>query len=57
MFAEIIEWFSHFENTKPLALVLFFASFISIIIYVYTNKKRSKRLESFKNIPFEEDDD
>lgn len=52
----IFDWFKHLENTKPFALVLFFTTFVCILIYVYSNKKRKKRLESYKNIPFEEDD-
>jgi len=44
------------EYTKPFALVLFFVTFVLIILYVYTNKKRSKRFESYKNIPFQDDD-
>jgi cbb3-type cytochrome oxidase subunit 3 len=53
---EWLEWFTHMENTKPFALVLFFVTFVLIILYIYTGKKRSKRLESYKNIPFEDDD-
>lgn len=45
-------WFTRFENTKPLALVIFFVVFCGILFYVYGNKKRGKRLESYKNIPF-----
>ncbi len=56
IFESIFEWFTRLENTKPFALVLFFITFVGIIIYVYSNKKRNKRLESYKNIPFEEDD-
>jgi cbb3-type cytochrome oxidase subunit 3 len=44
------------ENTKPFALVLFFITFVLIVLYVYSNKKRSDRLESYKNIPLEDDD-
>lgn len=54
--AELFEWFTKMENTKPLALVLFFVTFVGIIAYVYVGKKRSKRFESYKNIPFEDDD-
>jgi len=54
---EWLEWFTHMENTKPFALVLFFITFVGIILYVFSNKKRSERLESYKNIPFDEDDD
>jgi len=51
----MLEWLSNMENTKPLALVIFFVAFVGILLYVFTGKKRSKRLESYKNIPFEED--
>ena len=44
------------ENTKPLALLLFFVTFIGIILYVYGNRKRSKRFESYKDIPLQDDD-
>ncbi|QGT77806.1 CcoQ/FixQ family Cbb3-type cytochrome c oxidase assembly chaperone [Guyparkeria halophila] len=45
------------ENSKPLALVLFFSAFVGIILYVYTGKKRKQRLESYKDIPFMDDDE
>ena len=51
-----LEWFTHMENTKPFALVIFFITFVLIILYIYTGKKRSQRLESYKNIPLEDDD-
>jgi cbb3-type cytochrome oxidase subunit 3 len=44
------------ENTKPLALVIFFVTFVGILFYVFTGKKRSERLESYKDIPFLEDE-
>ena len=52
----MLEWLSKMENTKPLALVIFFVVFVGILIYVFGGKKRSKRLESYKNIPFLDDD-
>ena len=45
------------ENTKPLALVIFFVTFVAIVIYVYSGKKRKQRLESYKNIPLQDDDE
>lgn len=57
MFADIFAWFTDMGNTKPLALVMFFIGFVSIIVYVFSSKKRSKRLESYKNIPLDDDDD
>jgi cbb3-type cytochrome oxidase subunit 3 len=52
----MFEWLSSMENTKPLALVIFFVTFVGILLYVFTGKKRSERLESYKNIPFLEDE-
>lgn len=54
---EMLLWFTRFENTKPLALLIFFTLFCCILIYVYGSRKRSERLESYKNIPLEDDDD
>lgn len=54
--SEWLLWFTKMEHSKPFALVLFFITFIGIIYYVYANKKRSDRLESYKNIPLEDDD-
>ncbi len=49
-------WFTSMEHSKPLALVLFFSAFCGILIYVFTGKKRARRLESYKYIPFAEDE-
>ncbi len=53
---EWIYWFAHEENTKPLALVIFFTVFVGIVLYLYGNKKRGKRLEDYKNIPLQDDE-
>ncbi|BAN68236.1 cbb3-type cytochrome oxidase subunit 3 [endosymbiont of unidentified scaly snail isolate Monju] len=52
----MFEWLSHMENTKPLALVIFFVTFVGILLYVFSGRKRAKRLESYKNIPFLDDE-
>ena len=52
----MFEWLSNMENTKPLALVIFFVTFVAILVYVFTGKKRAKRLESYKHIPFLDDE-
>ena len=49
-------WFTRMENSKPLALVLFFGAFCGILIYVFTGKQRAKRLESYKYLPFADDE-
>lgn len=53
----IVEWFTDMGNTKPFALVLFFVTFVAIVVYVYLDKGRSKRFESYKHIPFQDDDE
>jgi len=52
---EWLMWFTRYENTKPLALLIFFFTFCAILVYVYGNRKRSERLESYKNMPFQDD--
>jgi len=50
-------WFTRPENSKLFVLLLFFTVYTLILLYVFTGKKRSNRLESYKNIPFEEGDE
>jgi cbb3-type cytochrome oxidase subunit 3 len=52
---EWVLWLGRFENSKIVALLLFFITFCGILIYVYTGKKRSRRLESYKYIPLQDD--
>ncbi|MBT9538794.1 MAG: cbb3-type cytochrome c oxidase subunit 3 [Thiobacillus sp.] len=49
---EWLMWFSKPENTKPVALIIFFVTFVGIVLYVYGSKNRSKRLETYRDIPF-----
>lgn len=53
---EWLNWFKSFENTKPVAMAIFFVSFVLILLYVYGSKKRGERLESYRNIPLMDDD-
>ena len=50
-----LSWFTRMENSKPLALVLFFGAFCGILLYVLTGKQRARRLESYKYIPFDDE--
>ncbi len=52
----MLEWLSDMQHTKPLALVIFFVTFVGIVLYVFTGKQRGQRLESYKHIPFQDDD-
>ena len=51
-----LNWIAQLENSKTVALVLFFVVFCLILLYVYTGRKRSARLESYKYIPLDDDD-
>jgi len=52
---EFFEWFTHMENTKPLALVLFFVLFVVILAYLFVGRGRSEQFEQYKNIPLDDD--
>ncbi|HHH46500.1 MAG TPA: cbb3-type cytochrome c oxidase subunit 3 [Thiotrichales bacterium] len=49
---ELLAWIGRFENSKVVALLIFFTTFSAILIYVFTGRKRKERLESYKYIPF-----
>jgi len=53
---DIFEWFLVMANNKSVTLVIFVVTFLAIIIYVYGSKKRSARLEEYRNIPFLDDE-
>ncbi|MCK5901587.1 MAG: cbb3-type cytochrome c oxidase subunit 3 [Cocleimonas sp.] len=54
---DIWMWLTDLGNSKITALLIFFPLFMGMLFYVYTNKKRSKRLESYKYIPFDDERD
>ena len=54
--AELFAWLGQPEHSKPLALVIFFLIFVAILVYVFTGKGRKKRLESYRYIPFADDE-
>ncbi len=57
MLAEAWSWITDLGNSKVTALLIFFFTFIGILLYVLTGKKRSERLESYKYIPLQDDDE
>ncbi|MDH5394265.1 MAG: cbb3-type cytochrome c oxidase subunit 3 [Gammaproteobacteria bacterium] len=57
MIGEIFNWLGDMRNSKILALLIFFIGFVILLVFVYTGKERSKRLESYKNMPFLDDDE
>ena len=48
----MLEWLSHPENSKPLGLLIFFVTFLGILWFVFGNRQRGQKLESYKDIPF-----
>ena len=53
---EWLLWFTKFENTKPLALLISFTVFCGILYYLYGSQDRGQRLEQHKNIPLQDED-
>ncbi|SIT68672.1 Cbb3-type cytochrome oxidase component FixQ [Ectothiorhodosinus mongolicus] len=55
--AEFWGWITDLGNSKMVALILFFSTFVGILIYLYSSRGRSERLESYKYMPFDDDAD
>ena len=53
---EIWNWITQLGNSKIVALVIFFGTYVGILLYVYSSKRRSKRLESYKYIPLDDEE-
>lgn len=53
---DILLWFTKFENTKPVSLVIFFVLFCGILVYLYGSRTRGQELETYKNIPLLDDE-
>lgn len=57
MLADFWTWILDLGNSKTVALLIFFTTFVGIVIYVYSSRRRSKRLESYRFIPLQDEDD
>lgn len=53
---EVWNWFIALASHKATLLALLFPLFIGIVIYTYAGRRRSKRLESYRYMPFEDED-
>jgi len=53
---ELLLWFTKFENTKPVSLVIFFVLFCGVLVYLFGNRERGKTLETYKNIPLQDEE-
>ncbi|AHK80319.1 hypothetical protein M911_15495 [Ectothiorhodospira haloalkaliphila] len=54
--ADLWLWITDLGNSKIVALLLFFSTFVGILIYLFSSRSRSDRLESYRYIPFDDED-
>lgn len=57
MLTDFWTWILDLGNSKTVALLIFFTTFIGIVIYVYSSRKRSERLESYRYLPMMDEDE
>ena len=57
MLTDFLTWIMDIGNSQTVALLIFFSVFVGIVFYVYANRKRSERLESYRFTPFLDEDD
>lgn len=57
MLADFWTWILDMGNSKTVALLIFFTTFVGIIIYNYSSRKRSERLESYRYLPMMDEDE
>ena len=53
---DVLTFIAYWEHSRMFLLFLFMISFIGIILYLVINPDRSKRLESYRDIPFIDDE-
>lgn len=51
-----LSWFTRLDHSKIFSLVLFFGAFCGVVVYIFGNRRRGARLESYKHIPFQDDE-
>lgn len=54
---DIFRWIAEHEQNKFILMLLLFGTYIGIAIYVFTNKRRGERLESYRHIPLDDEGD
>lgn len=53
---EWLHWLGTLSNAKLVLLVLLLGGFVGVLVYVYGSRARGRRLESYKYIPFMDED-
>ncbi|AGA31906.1 cytochrome c oxidase, subunit CcoQ [Thioalkalivibrio nitratireducens DSM 14787] len=54
--AEFWSWITDLGNSKIVALILFMSTFVAIVIYLFSSRRRSTRFESYRYIPLDDED-
>jgi cbb3-type cytochrome oxidase subunit 3 len=54
--AELWSWITDLGNSKIVALLIFMTTFIVIVVYLFSSRQRSARLESYRYIPLDDED-
>jgi cbb3-type cytochrome oxidase subunit 3 len=57
MLTDFWTWILDLGNSKTVALLIFFTTFVGIVIYNYSSRKRSERLESYRYLPLMDEDE
>lgn len=57
MLTDFWTWILDLGNSKTVALLIFFTTFVGIVVYVYSSRKRSERLESYRYLPMMDEDE
>lgn len=57
MLTDFWTWILDLGNSKTVALLIFFTTFVGIVIYVYSSRRRSERLESYRYLPLMDEDE
>ncbi len=50
------EWITDMGNSKMVALLLFMSTFIGIVIFLFANRRRASKFETYRYIPLDDDD-
>lgn len=52
---DLFRWIAEHQQNKFILMLLLFGTYIGIVVYLFSNKRRSERLESYKHIPLDDD--
>ncbi|MFO7954248.1 cbb3-type cytochrome oxidase subunit 3 [Thioalkalivibrio sp.] len=50
------EWITDMGNSKIVALLLFMGTFIGVVIFLFSNRRRARKFETYRYIPLDDDD-